>query len=167
MTKPNRKRIDEPKYLSGWKEISNYLGKGVRTVQRYEHSMGLPVRRPAGKLRAAVVATEAELDAWVAASPIRWEFQLAGAQNGSASYAPSIKSGVEEMRRLRDQMQALRDELRNSVGVLRSSIEALESEASNRSWNNERRGFTMLDSTFRSDQIYRMLASDSGNKRAS
>lgn len=32
--------------LSGWKEIANYLRKGVRTVQRYERELGLPIRRP-------------------------------------------------------------------------------------------------------------------------
>lgn len=47
--------------LTGWKDIANYLGKGVRTVQRYEREMGLPVHRPAG----AVVAVQAELTDWV------------------------------------------------------------------------------------------------------
>lgn len=51
--------------LSGWKEIANHLGKGVRTVQRYEREMGLPIHRPAGKSAAAVVAVQAELDKWV------------------------------------------------------------------------------------------------------
>jgi len=50
--------------LSGWKEIANYLGKGVRTVQRYEREMGLPIYRPAGKSSAAVVATRTELEEW-------------------------------------------------------------------------------------------------------
>jgi hypothetical protein len=30
--------------LTSWKEIGQYLGKGVRTVQRWEQQMGLPVR---------------------------------------------------------------------------------------------------------------------------
>jgi hypothetical protein len=47
--------------LNGWKEIANYLGKAVRTVQRYEVELRLPVHRPAGKSAAAVVATKAEL----------------------------------------------------------------------------------------------------------
>jgi hypothetical protein len=51
--------------FSGWKDIANYLGKGVRTVQRYEGEFGLPVRRPAGKHRGSVLATKAELDEWV------------------------------------------------------------------------------------------------------
>ena len=52
-------------YFSGWKEIANYLGKGVRTVQRYEGEMGLPIHRPARKSSAAVVAIQSELDNWV------------------------------------------------------------------------------------------------------
>jgi hypothetical protein len=59
------------KILSGWKDIANYLGKGVRTVQRYEHTLRLPVRHPAGRRRGSVLATQAELDAWVAATPFR------------------------------------------------------------------------------------------------
>ena len=57
--------------LSGWKEIANYLGKGVRTVQRYERELGLPVRRPVGHVGSSVIATKAELDGWIAAIPIR------------------------------------------------------------------------------------------------
>jgi hypothetical protein len=34
--------------LTTWKEVAAYLGKGVRTVQRWEAELGLPVRRPKG-----------------------------------------------------------------------------------------------------------------------
>ena len=51
--------------LSGWKEIASYLGRGVRTVQRYEREMGLPIHRPAGKSSAAVAAIRTELDKWL------------------------------------------------------------------------------------------------------
>lgn len=40
------------------------MGKGVRTVQRWELEMGLPVRRP-GRERHIVVAYIADLDEWV------------------------------------------------------------------------------------------------------
>ena len=33
--------------LNGWKQIANYLGRGVRTIQRWE-SLGLPVRQRHG-----------------------------------------------------------------------------------------------------------------------
>jgi cell division protein FtsB len=50
--------------LSGWKEIANYLHRGVRTVQRWE-KFGLPVRRPAAHLHTAVIASSKDLDAWL------------------------------------------------------------------------------------------------------
>ncbi len=56
--------------FSGWKDIANYLGKGVRTVQRYEKELKLPVRRPAGP-RGSVLATKAELDRWVSSASMR------------------------------------------------------------------------------------------------
>ncbi len=55
----------ENELFNGWKEIANYLGRGVRTVQRWERLNGLPVHRPAGKQRAAVFALKLELDAWL------------------------------------------------------------------------------------------------------
>jgi len=60
--------------LSSWKEIAAYLGKGVRTVQRWEAEMGLPVRRP-GPERHIVVAIPAELDEWVRAGRKRESLQ--------------------------------------------------------------------------------------------
>jgi hypothetical protein len=60
-----------PEVLSGWKEIASYLGKAIRTVQRYERGQALPIHRPAGKSRGAVFATKPELDTWVTASSLR------------------------------------------------------------------------------------------------
>jgi phage terminase Nu1 subunit (DNA packaging protein) len=57
--------------LNSWKEIAQYLGRGVRTVQRWERDMGLPVRRPRGKDRSAVVALRTELDNWVNRCPVK------------------------------------------------------------------------------------------------
>jgi hypothetical protein len=61
----NAKYTDNREVFNGWKEIANYLGKGVRTVQRYERALRLPVRRPAGKAKGSVLAIKAELDLWV------------------------------------------------------------------------------------------------------
>lgn len=109
--------------FSGWKDIANYLGKGVRTVQRYEGELRLPVRRPAGKMRGSVVATKDELDAWVKASPIREMYHLKAPENqGNGVRLEEFKHGVEEMRRLRKQMTDLRLELLASVSVLHKSI---------------------------------------------
>ena len=50
--------------LTSWKEIAAYLGKGVRTVQRWEYLFGFPVRRPNGN-RNAVIALVSDIDVWV------------------------------------------------------------------------------------------------------
>jgi hypothetical protein len=56
--------------LNSWKEIAVYLGRGVRTVQRWERELHLPVRRPGDKDRSAVTALRTELDQWIACTPI-------------------------------------------------------------------------------------------------
>jgi TolB-like protein len=50
--------------LESWKEIGSYLNRDVRTVQRWERSKGLPVRRLPGGEMARVYALRSELDAW-------------------------------------------------------------------------------------------------------
>src|SRR5262249_39685965 len=57
--------------LNSWKEIADYMGRGVRTVQRYERDLVLPVHRPAGKSRSAVVAFADEIDHWMRQGPTR------------------------------------------------------------------------------------------------
>jgi len=57
--------------LNSWKEIASYLGRGVRTVQRWEHDSALPVHRPKGKDRSAVLALREELDQWLHRTPVR------------------------------------------------------------------------------------------------
>jgi hypothetical protein len=55
--------------LTSWKDIADYLGKSIRTVQRWERELGLPVRRPAAKQNGVVIALPEELDAWIHAMP--------------------------------------------------------------------------------------------------
>src|SRR5262252_146292 len=38
------KPVISSEIMSGWKDIANYLGKGVRTLQRYEREGALPVK---------------------------------------------------------------------------------------------------------------------------
>jgi hypothetical protein len=47
--------------LNGWKEIASYLGKGVRTAQRWERQFGMPIHRIGGEV---VFALRSEIDAW-------------------------------------------------------------------------------------------------------
>ncbi len=142
--KSNRK-LDPPQFLSGWKEIANYLGKGVRTVQRYEWQMGLPVRRPAGKPRGSVVATKAELDAWVCASPIREAFHLTRLAPDSQASAKAMRNGIQEMCRLRDEMLPLRADLHSSLLMLRESILNLRGELDRNRWRELHPGLTIAE----------------------
>jgi Tol biopolymer transport system component len=50
--------------LDSWKEIAAYLKRGVRTVQRWERSCGLPVHRLEPDRQGSVFAYKPELDAW-------------------------------------------------------------------------------------------------------
>ena len=57
-----------PLMLNSWKEISSYLGRGVRTVQRWERELGLPIHRIGKGKRSPVYATIAELNFWISTS---------------------------------------------------------------------------------------------------
>jgi len=49
--------------LTGWKEIASYLGKSVRTVQRWERRYELPVHRVPGSAD-VVLASKEEIERW-------------------------------------------------------------------------------------------------------
>jgi hypothetical protein len=76
--------------LNSWKEIAAYLGRGVRTVQRWEQELALPVRRPRGKSRSAVIAFKSELDKWLHQAPAE---QLSQNHEDEHEQAPRDASG--------------------------------------------------------------------------
>jgi hypothetical protein len=59
--------------LSCWKDVARYLGKGVRTVQRWEHTFDLPVRRASEGGKSAIITTTAEIDKWIETRKARSE----------------------------------------------------------------------------------------------
>src|SRR6476646_3660076 len=75
MTRKDHKLNSKPEALSSadrldyWQEIAKYLGREVRTVQRWEREKKLPVRRliAAGEdNQPRVFAYKSEIDAWLA-----------------------------------------------------------------------------------------------------
>ena len=56
---------DPSQVLRSWKEIARYLAASMRSVQRWERLMKLPVLRVGMKSRAAVVAFKSDLDEWL------------------------------------------------------------------------------------------------------
>jgi hypothetical protein len=56
--------------LNSWKEIASFLNRGVRTVQRWERDLQLPVHRIGKGKRSPVYASAPELKFWVATSGV-------------------------------------------------------------------------------------------------
>jgi len=81
----------EPGRLSGWKEIALHLGKGTRTVQRWEKLYGLPVHRIGREGGEIVFAFRDEIDRWMAAT----EGQLKGNGGEAPEGDPPASSAGE------------------------------------------------------------------------
>jgi len=105
-----------------WKEIAAYLGKGVRTVQRWEAKYGLPVRRPNEQSR-SVFASREELDGWLRTSWSQRLGKLGISQlpNG----AKTDKSGVEVHRELRGKQRELMSQMKRNLQILGDRCRAL------------------------------------------
>ena len=57
--------MENRRVLESWKEISAHLRRGVRTCQKWEHDLGLPIHRLDGTPKARVCAYTDELDSWM------------------------------------------------------------------------------------------------------
>jgi len=88
--------------LSGWKEIANYLGCGVRTAQRWE-AKGLPINRPNPGRRGHVVTETSQIDGWIHDSAFR--------QRGDFSLLATIQRSRELRRAVERQRQTLHQKL--------------------------------------------------------
>ena len=78
--------------VNSWKEIANYLGRGVRTAQRWEHDLGMPVHRPKGKERGAVLAFPEELDKWLQQTPVRSAEMVGNPQPERRKPTPAVSA---------------------------------------------------------------------------
>jgi Tol biopolymer transport system component len=75
--------------LDSWKSIAAYLGRGVRTVQRWEREEGLPVHRLAHEKRGSVYARKDEIDAWWESR--RVDLAAEPAEEAASSAAPRLE----------------------------------------------------------------------------
>jgi len=108
------------KVLGSWKEIAAYLGKGVRTVQRWENELGLPVRRPNGATKGVVYASPDELDRWL---NMQWARRIAPIKADGP--LKEFGTAVKASRELRHANQQLVDELLRNLQGLRDQCAAL------------------------------------------
>jgi|SRR5215472_2055978 len=122
--------------LTCWKDIAGYMGKGVRTVQRWEEQLDLPVHRPNGVThKSSVVAYPHELDAWLGR---RWSNRTNGAGRGAGRKneitAPpdrspvtltSLSTGIRTSHELRHANYALAKEIAAALHALVQSCDQL------------------------------------------
>ena len=103
--------MENDQVFTSWKEIAAHFGKGVRTVQRWEEQLGLPVRRRGGSGTGIVVALRGELDEW-----LRSKMQV----------RPQHMNGIdsEELQHLISGLQAKIQQLKGEIENLRSKKEA-------------------------------------------
>ncbi len=110
--------------LTSWKEIAAYLGKGVRTVQRWEKDFGLPIRRPQGSDKSAILARTRDLDAWVALRCSTRTLTVDGV-NGNPqllSIRSSLATGINTAMMLRESNVQLLSEIKSALRGLHSEI---------------------------------------------
>lgn len=115
--------------LNSWKEIANHLGRGVRTVQRWERDLGLPVRRPRARSRSAVVAIADEIDTWLRSAPTADVLH----QPEPCPAITRLRESVEEHVNLRDRCSELRTANQEALARLLANLRAIhESVAQSR-----------------------------------
>jgi CheY-like chemotaxis protein len=107
-----------PRILNSWKEIAVYLGRGIRTAQRYEHDFGLPVHRPSAKMRASVIAFADELDKWLQETPM--------GRDGDPVHMQAMYAAPEWSSERSQQLGQATQELLGNDALLCSSLETLE-----------------------------------------
>ena len=125
--------------LSSWKEIAAYLGRGVRTVQRYERDLALPVHRPRGNRR-AVLALADEIDVWLRSAP-KSEFERGskprelgnGTNLQATALLTTVRQTIGQGAELRDRCNSLRAAHHEVVTTLLSNLTGLVDGVNKRS----------------------------------
>lgn len=107
--------------LNGWKEIANYLNRGVRTVQRWEE-IGCPIHRPHNRKRSAVMALPAEIDEWV--------HSTASGNDSPEGLIPRLKTRLAELERENERLRAALERAQRGEGSI--SPERLNAPAGER-----------------------------------
>ena len=97
------------KMLSSWKEIAHFFGKGVRTVQRWEKTLDLPIRRPPGAPSNVVLARTSDLEEWM---------------HRSAAAREAVSQQDTNVDALQNAISELEVEIRSLSGVAPQPVEA-------------------------------------------
>lgn len=123
-------RNEKPELLNSWKEVASYLGRGVRTVQRWE-KMGLPVRRLGNGSRAPIVAFTGDIDRWM--QQARSSGLTDPAMVEQVFCKGNLRETIEQSRALREKLVLLRADQRHTMSKLMDTISKLEQSCVNAS----------------------------------
>jgi hypothetical protein len=103
--------------LNSWREIAQYVGRGVRTVERWERKLGLPVHRPQGHLRSPVIAISTEIDEWLGNGRLKKE-----QATGQVTSQLELKRIIVELRANTELLQRNRELMLQGLGELQKAI---------------------------------------------
>lgn len=107
--------------LTSWKKISRYLGYGVRTVQRYEANLGLPIHRPTCTQRSSVLAFPDELDLWMRSTPLRKSIRVDAVAESECGPLRTAHNS------LRNDLQRAEEDLKRAVDEYQRCLERYHS----------------------------------------
>ena len=97
---PTSRRI-----LNSWKEIAAYVGRGVRTVQRYEERLRFPVHRPAARKHSSVLAFSDEIELWLRSTPAQTQSSATDADPESPANLAFTNSVNDELERAKEETE--------------------------------------------------------------
>ncbi|MCU1286188.1 MAG: hypothetical protein JWO13_2538 [Acidobacteriales bacterium] len=109
-----------PDGLLTWKEISDYAGRGVRTLQRWERDFEFPVHRPDQRNKSIVVSSKSEIDEWFRTRPIMQHGVMTQVHTVSPKDLTISAHKVElEAHRLRDSSREIQERLKKAMEMAR------------------------------------------------
>jgi hypothetical protein len=112
--------------LTSWKEIASFMGKGVRTVQRWEATLGLPVIRPANSRSGIVMARPSDLEAWLHNGRQRSSLSPDTRRQRHQEARAGFSECVREWRSYQRAVKALSDQVNATRRSLKQEIEKLK-----------------------------------------
>jgi DNA-binding transcriptional MerR regulator len=108
--------------LTSWKEVAAYMGRSIRTVQRWE-KFGLPVRRLTKSSRSSVLANSRDIDIWLANAHAHG---FATKQSREQIFLRGALAETLAMHRvLQAEMAKLRDERHEELRTLKHTLQRL------------------------------------------
>lgn len=109
--------------LSSWKEIAQFFGKGVRTVQRWEKTLDLPIHRPPGAPSNVVLAKESDLEEWMNRGMISAQTRATASLDSAFD---SIEKSIHDLPREAGQRRERISLIRERIEHLRQALEDAE-----------------------------------------